>query len=140
MTLSDKIVAGIFAYTPLATLLAQRLDSNPAVYRNQLQQGSAFPAIVFQLISGGQSYSMSNRLYTSLNRVQFTIWAMDPDTAEAVEQQLYAFLDQFAADGIQGRTICPNLVVLTRDGMYTETQPPQYWRQSDAQIFDNSSA
>lgn len=138
--LSDKIVAGIFAYAPLASLLATRLDGNPAVYRNQLQQGSAFPALVFQLISGGQQYTLNSRLATSFSRVQFTIWANDPDTAETIESQLYAFLDGFNPAAVNPNLqAAPNFVVLTRDGMYTETQPPQYWRISDAQIFDNTS-
>lgn len=138
--LSDKIVDGIFAFAPLASLLALRTDGNPAVYRNQLQQGSAFPAIVFQLISGGQNYSNYQRLSTSFNRVQFTIWAYDPDQAEAIEQQLYTFLDQFNPAGLDPNLRgYPNSVVLNRDGMYTQTQPPQYWRINDAQIFDNSN-
>lgn len=139
-SLESKIEQAIFAFAPLASLLAKRLDNNPAVYDTQLQQGSAFPAIVQQLISGGQQYTLEHRLSTSFNRVQFTIWAPNPETARTIEQQLYAFLDGFNPAGVASRLqAAPNFVVLTRQGMYTNTQPPQYWRINDALIFDNSA-
>jgi hypothetical protein len=137
--LSDKIISGIFGYSCLANLLGKRLDGQPAVYRNRLQQGSAFPAIVFQLISKGENYTFNSRLSTSYNRVQFTIWAMDPDTAENIEDIFFNFLDGFNPAGVRADLqAAANFVTLTRDGMYTETEPPQYWRTNDVMIFDNS--
>ena len=139
-SLESKIEAAIFAFAPLASLLEKRLDGNPAVYDTQLQQGSAFPAIVQQMISGGQTYTLNSRLSTSFNRVQFTIWAYNAETARTIEQQLYLFLDGFNPAGVGSQLqAAPNFVVLTRQGMYTETQPPQYWRINDAMIFDNSA-
>jgi hypothetical protein len=139
-SLESKIETAIFAYAPLASLLAKRLDGNPAVYDTQLQQGSAFPAIVMQLVSGGQQYTFNSRLSTSFNRVQFTIWDTNPEHARQIEQQLYLFLDGFNPAGVAANlTSAPNFVVLTRQGMYAQTQPPQYWRTNDVQIFDNSA-
>jgi hypothetical protein len=139
-SLESKIEAAIFAFPALANLLAKRLDNNPAVYDTQLQQGSAFPAIVQQLIAGGQTYTLNSRLSTSFNRVQFTIWALSPETARQIEQQLYAFLDGFNPAGVRADlTSAPNFVVLSRQGMYTATQPPVFWRINDANIFDNSA-
>ena len=139
-SLEAKIEEAIFAFSPLANMLGKRLDGNPAVYDTQLQQGSAFPAIVLQMISGGQAYTLNSRLSTSFNRVQFTIWALNAEVARQIEQQLYAFLDGFNPAGVRSDlTSAPNFVVLTRQGMYAQTQPPQYQRINDVNIFDNAA-
>jgi hypothetical protein len=103
----------------------------------QLVQGSALPAVVTQLVAGSKTYTFAGRLPTGFSRVQFTIWADNPVSAANVEAQLTAFLDQFAGNGISGLVQYPNSIVMQRQSVFQETQPPKYQRITDAQIFSN---
>jgi hypothetical protein len=143
-SLEVKLRTAALAYPDLVALLTNS-PSKPGFpdfrwYNIQLIQGSAFPAVVVQLVSSGQSYSNYQRLSTSFSRIQFTIWDTDSDRGRQVENVLYQFLDQFNPAGLNSNlTNYPNSIVLTRAGMYPTPNPPQFWRQSDVQIFDNSA-
>ncbi len=143
MTLEAKLRTAALAYPDLVALLTN-VPSIPRFpdfrwYDVQLLQGTAFPAMVVQLISGGQTYTLNSRLSTSFNRMQFTIWDTNAERARQLESVLYAFLDGFNPAGVRADLqAAPNFVVLTRQGMYPQTQPPQYWRTNDVQIFDNT--
>ncbi len=143
-SLEVKLRTAALAYADLVALLTNvpTVPNFPDFrwYNIQLLQGTKFPAVVVQLISGGQSYTLNSRLSTSFNRVQFTIWDTDSERGRQVEQVLYAFLDGFNPAGVRpDLQAAPNFVVLTRAGMYPQTQPPQFWRTNDVQIFDNSA-
>jgi hypothetical protein len=143
-SLEVKLRTAALAYPDLVALLTN-VPSVPQFpdfrwYSIQLLQGTKFPAVVVQLVSGGQSYSNYQRLSTSFNRVQFTIWDTDSDRGRQVEQVLYSFLDVFNPAGLRSDlTGAPNFVILTRAGMYPTPNPPQFWRTNDAMIFDNTA-
>jgi hypothetical protein len=143
-SLEVKLRTAALAYPDLVALLTN-VPSVPQFpdfrwYNIQLLQGSKFPAIVVQSISGGQNYTLNSRLSTSFNRVQFTIWDTDSERGRDAESVLYAFLDGFNPAGVASQLqAAPNFVILTRAGMYPTPNPPQYWRTNDVSIFDNSS-
>lgn len=142
-SLEVKLRTSALAYPDLATLLT----NSPAIprfpdfrwYDTQLLQGTVFPAIVVQLIAGSQMYGFARRLSTGFSRMQFTVWDTDPERARTIEATLYAFLDQFSAYGLPGLSQYSNNVVLTRQGMYPQSQPPQFWRINDVNIFENTA-
>ena len=110
-------------------------------YDERLNQGSALPAVVVTVVSDPPTYVATGRLRTGWSRVQFLIWGATPgsDSAFAVETQLLLFFDQLNLIGIPGLTQYPNYVVLRRDSMYPQTDPPIYQRIVDAMMFSNSS-
>lgn len=120
--------------------LTALLGTNPfRWYDTQLRQGTAFPAVTVQLVSGNETYAFNGRLATGWSRMQFTIWDSDPERARNVEAQLTAFLDVFNGTGIQGLSEYPNSIVMRRQTLFSETQPPLFQRINDAQIFSNST-
>lgn len=134
-TLEVKLITAIAAYAPLNTLLSTR------VYDTQLAQGSAFPALVIQLISNPREYVFTNRLATSWARVQFTVWggqfAAGNQAADQVRAALLTFLDQFNAEGVPGLTLYPCRVVGDRRGAFTQEDTLVFQRLVDAMIFNN---
>ena len=127
--------------TPALTAL---LGTNPfRWYDKQLVPGSAFPAIVQQIISDSQNYSLTARLPNSNSRVQFTIWgtntAAGMTSLAAVEAALYTFLDTLNLIGISGLVQYPNFVVAGRDGFFPTPQPGNPQRLIDAMIYANNS-
>jgi Protein of unknown function (DUF3168) len=138
--LKDKIRAAAIA-TPALTAL---LGTNPfRFFDTQLPQGSAFPAVVVQIISGGKSYALNTRLATGFSRVQFTIWSTNTAAGyasqAALEIALANFLDGLNLVGIAGLSQYSNIIVDTRDGFYAQTQPGNPLKQIDAMIFSNDS-
>lgn len=140
-TLEVKLVNGMLAYSALTSLLAKASDGQAAIYEMQEYQGSAFPAITFVLVSSVPDYSITQRLATSLNRVQFTIWANDPETTRAIQVQLEAFIDQVNIYDPTGASKArqPNWVTMRRSGGNPQTQPIVYWRIVDAFFWNNES-
>ncbi len=143
-SLEAKIREAALNFMPLAMLLT----NTPSIprfpdfrwYDTTVLQGTAFPCMVVQLVSGGQNYSNYQRLSTSFNRVQFMIWDIDAERAREVEQALYSFLDQFNPAGLNPNlTNYPNSVVLTQQKQFPQSEPPKFMRHNDAQIFDNSA-
>ena len=135
--LEEKLRTKAAAYADLAALLG----SSPfRWYDTQLTQGTQFPAVVVTLVASSDTYVSNGRMPTGFSRMQFTIWANDPVTARQVDDALTCFLNQANLVGINGLSIYSNQVVLTRAGMYPNTQPPKYWRTIDASIFDNELA
>lgn len=137
-TLEVKIVNGVLAFSPLASLLATASDGQPAIFEQQEYQGTAFPAMTYVLVSTVPNYGASFRAHQVRSRVQFTIWDTDPERARSVESQLMAFLDQFNAwNSGDSNPIQRNQVVMRRQGGNPETQPMTFWRMLDAYIWNN---
>lgn len=113
-------------------------------YDLMLREGSAFPAIVAQVIDNPKTYSYTAPVLTSWYRVQFTIWAL-PDSAATndVLQVLLGFLVQFNAVGIprlgSAGLPYPNLVLNNRPGIEERLEPPVYKRIVDVRVYNNDS-
>lgn len=139
-TLEARIRAAAIAD---ATLLSYLGDGNsPPYFRwfdTQLPEGSAYPSLVVQLIGGSETYVSTGRLPTGFSRMQFTIWDTDPEEGRAIEAALLSFLDSLNLVGITGLPQYPNYVVLKRQGMEPQSEPPLFQRIVDAMIFSDSS-
>lgn len=134
--LKDKLRTAAAANAGLQALLG----TSPFRWWNlQLNQNSAYPAIVAQIISDPQNYAFTGMLPTSFTRVQFTLWDTDSERLEALQAALYAFLAGFSGTGITGLVAQPNFVMNSRDGMYAQTQPVRFLRIIDAKVFNNST-
>ena len=137
--LTEKIRNAALAYPGLTALLG---GTNPNLFRwyqTQLKPSSAFPAVVALTVSNPSDYAFTYRMKTSFARVQLTVWALSPEDCASVEDQLEAFLDQMNLYGISGLVQNANFIVNARDGLYPETQPPQYQRIIDVKVFSNES-
>jgi hypothetical protein len=113
-------------------------------YSIQLSQGSAFPAMVVQIISTIPKYSYTARARNPVeNRVQFTIWGGQGESgcqaAYDVENALKTFLDTFNAIGIPGLVLYPNKITLERDGFFIQTDTGIFQRLVDVMIWDNQN-
>lgn len=136
MSLKSDLYTAAKSFTGLTALIG----TNPTRwYDMRLLQGSALPAVVVQVIAGVPVYATTGRFHTQWTRVQFTIWGATPgsDSAAAVETQLLLFLDQLNLLNIPGLAQYPTQVVLQRDAMQTQIEPPIYQRIIDARIFAN---
>ncbi len=134
MTLEADLRTQAAAFPGLTTLLG----TNPfRWFDTQLPQGADMPAVVVQLVAGSKTYTLAGRLPTGFSRVQFTIWDTDAQRSRDVETQLANFLDVFNGTGIPGLVQYPNSIVLQRQALFAETQPPKYQRINDANIFSN---
>jgi hypothetical protein len=112
------------------------------MYDVQLVQGSAFPAVTYQLISNPRVYALTGRMPTSWVRMQFNIYGSGTDSsnADAVQRALQTFLSTWASgDGVAGRSACPNFIVGDRDFGVAQTQPLTFMRIVDVMIFNNDS-
>ncbi len=137
MSLKSAIRSAAAAYPGLTALLG---TSPFRWYDIRRIQGSVLPAVAVQIISGGPTYTVAGMLPTGWTRVQFTISGSGSDSSNAmlVETQLILFLNQMNLIGISGLTQYPALVLLQRDGMEVQTEPPIFQRIVDARIFSNS--
>ena len=138
--LKDRIRAAAIA-TPALTSL---LGTNPfRWYDTQLSQGSAFPAVVVQIISSAKTYNVAGRMPNGNNRVQFTIWGANTAAGMAamanVETALATFLDGLNLVGIPGLIQYQNLIVGARDGWVALPQPGNPLRLIDAMCYSNDS-
>lgn len=134
-TLESKLFTAAQAYAPLTALIG----TNPTNWWDtQLDQQSAYPAVVVFQVSNPKIRGFQGTSPTSWKRMQFTIWGASGAQARAVEQVMYGFLAQFNAYGISGLVANACEVLDVRGGLYAETQPPKYLRIMDAMIFDNS--
>jgi len=120
------------------------LGTNPfRWYDTQLAQGSAFPAVVAQIISSSKTYNVAGRMTNGNSRVQFTIWSTNTGsgmTARAnVESALATFLDGLNLIGIPGLLQYPNYIVGARDGWVALPQPGNPLKLIDAMVFSNDS-
>ena len=104
-------------------------------------QGLVIPAIVVTIVSGSPTYVVTGRLHTGWSRVSFLIWGdtQGSSVALAVEAQLLEFLDQANIIGISGLAQYPNNVVMQRDAIAPQLDPPVYQRIVDAMIFSNDT-
>lgn len=135
-TLEARLLTAAAANAGLAALLG----SSPfRWYDTRLAQGTAYPAVTVQLVSGNKTYAFEGRLSTGWSRYQFTIWDTDPERARSVESALVTFLDTFNGPGTAGLQQYPNYVVLQRQGMFAEIEPPVFQRINDAMIFSNDT-
>jgi len=108
-------------------------------YDSQLVQGSAYPAIVVQLISSPMNYCNTGRLPTSWARYQFTVWDTDSERARTTESALFDFFDVFNAVGHSGLPDYPVTVVNDRQNIYPDPEPIRFTRSVDAMIFSNNA-
>ncbi len=139
-SLKANIRTAAAAYSGLTSLLG----TTPSTFRwfdERKPQGAGIPCVVVTIVSGSPTYVVTGRLPTGWSRVSFTIWGSTPGSsnASAVESQLLSFLDQLNLIGIPGLCQYPSNVVLQRDAMYTQSEPPIYQRIVDAMVFNNDS-
>lgn len=137
-SLKANIRTAAASYSPLTSLLG----TSPLRWWDERKpQGSGLPCVVVTIVSGSPTYVATGRLHTGWTRVQFTIWgdSAGSSTAMNVETQLLAFLDQLNLLGISGLAQYPNNVVLQRDWMYAQTEPPLAGRIVDAMMFSNDT-
>jgi hypothetical protein len=133
--LKDKMRAAAASYSPLTTILG----ASPMRWWNvQLRQGATFPAVVVQIISDAPTYAFRGPLPTSFVRVQFTCWDTDPERLETLDKAIQGFIAQYNGAGLGANAPSQSNYVMNRlDGMFPQTQPPQYQRVIDSKIFDN---
>lgn len=136
----DRIRAAAIA-TPALTAI---LGTNPfRWYDRQLNQGSAFPAVVVQAISDPRTYAIVGRLPTSFSRYQFTLWALNTAAGisglAALEAAMVEFFESLNLVGIPGLCSYSNQVVNARDGFFPEPQPGNPTRFIDVMIFANDN-
>ena len=137
MSLKSSIRSAAASFPGLTTLLG---TSPFRWYDERRLQGSVLPAVAVQIISGSPTYTVAGRLPTGWTRVQFTISGSGADSSNAmlVETQLLLFFDQLNLIGISGLTQYPAFVLLQKDAMEPQTEPPIFQRIVDANIFSNS--
>lgn len=137
MSLKSAIRTAALAYPGLTNLLG---TSPFRWYDTRRIQGSVLPAVAVQVISGSPTFVFTGMLPTGWSRVQFTISGSGADSSNAlaVETQLILFLNQLNLIGINGLVQYPALVLLQRDAMEAQIEPPIYQRIVDAKIFSNS--
>jgi hypothetical protein len=127
------------AYAPLTALLG----AGSAIRINSLQltQGSAFPAVVLQVISNPKNYAANYRLTTSVARVQHMVFGATPggNNAWSVVQALTTFYDQANFIGIPGLSTYPNRVVNVTETGIAATQPETFQIRFDVMIFYNET-
>ncbi len=136
--LKARIRTAAASYSGLTSLLG----TSPFRWFDETKpQSAGLPCVVVTVVSGAPTYVATGRLRTGFTRVQFLIWGATPGSgsAYAVEQQLLAFLDQLNLIGINGLVQYPNPVVLQRDSLYVQSDPPIYQRIVDASMFVNDS-
>lgn len=140
-SLQQRMLTAAAAYAPLAALLG----SSPfRWYWDTLQQGSAFPAVVVQQISGSNTYTAIARLKTGYARYQFTIWggqyAAGAQARDDVQAALTAWLDQWSGGtGISGLALYPNAVIGQREFTYQMKDGPLYQKVLDVRIFSDDT-
>jgi hypothetical protein len=135
---SDRLRAAAFADSTLQSLLGTPLNRF-RFYNRQLVQGSAFPAVVFQQISGSDSYVDAGRQATGFSRYQFTIWADNQASAQAVDAALTAFTVTFNSSGVPGLSSYPNYILLRREGLFAPTDPGKYLQTLDVSFWQNDT-
>jgi hypothetical protein len=139
-TLEVKLQTALQAYTAITSLLATRSDGKAAIYDMQENPGSALPAMALFVVSAVDQYSTTQLLITALYRVQFTIWANDPEVARSVERALRAFVSTFNAynsgdNNPRQRNWCVN----RHQSGQAQTQPITWWRIIDAFFWNNET-
>jgi hypothetical protein len=128
------------------TLLGLLGTVSPASLRwfdTQLLQGAAFPAVVVMVVSNPETTTNQGALPTTFARVQYTIWCDDTSAGAtqmvSIINGLYAFFKTLNLIGMEGLTQYPNRVVLERDGLYAQTQPPKLQHTMDVMQFWNNT-
>jgi len=140
--LKDKIRAAAIA-TPALTAI---LGTNPfRWFDTQLVQGSAFPAVVVQIISDAEVYTMNRRLngVGGPTRVQYTLWGVNTAAGQTalanLEAALQEFWDGLDLVGVPGLTQYSNHIVGARDGFVALPKPGNMLRLIDVMTFSNAS-
>lgn len=138
-TLEVKLYNAAQANATLVSLLGSSpfrwfdMQLDPAVQ-------NPYPAVTVQLVSCVNQYSNTARLWTSQNRVQFTIWDTKAERARQVEMALLAFLDTFNAYNSGDQSpIQRNQVVMRRQSGNPQPEPLIFWRIVDAMIWHNET-
>ncbi len=127
------------------TALAALLGSGPfRWYANVLQQGSSFPAVVVQQISGSNMYGVNCRIKQGFSRYQFMIWGgqyiAGLQATQAVAAALTVFMDTWdGGSGIAGLTQYSNLNIGQREFVYPWPDSPIYQLALDFNIFSDAT-
>ncbi len=135
--LQQRMLASASAYPALVALLG----SSPfRWYYDVLQQGSAYPAVVVQQISGSNTYTAAARLKTGFSRFQFMIWggqfATGAQARDDVQAALTSWLDQWSGgSGIPGLSLYSNRVIGQRESVFVLKDSPVYQKALDVMIF-----
>ncbi len=135
------MLASASAYAPLSALLG---NAPFRWYFDVLQQGSEYPAIVQQQISGSNTYTAVARLKTGFSRQQLMIWG-GPYLAGSqerweVQAAVTAWLDQWSGgSGISGLPLYSNRIVGQRAFTFTQKDGPIYQLALDAIIFSDDT-
>ena len=108
-------------------------------YDTQLDQGSAMPAVVVLRVTYPRNYALNARMTTGQARMQFTIWGATGEQARSVEAALLTFLDGFDAIGKANLSQYPNRVVMSRAGLYAQTQPARYLVIDDVMVWNDEA-
>lgn len=138
--LKDRIRAAAIVYPGFTALLG----TNPfRWYDQQLNQGSAFPAVVVTTVSNPPTYAIVGRLPTSFSRLQFTVWstndAAGTSKLAALEALITEFLETLDLVGIPGLCSYSNRVANVRDGFFPLPSPGNPQRLIDAVVFSNDT-
>lgn len=122
--------------------LAALLGTSPfRFYDTRLNQGTAFPAVVMQLVSSNDQYVWSGRMPTGYSRYQFAIWDTDADRGRQVDAAITAFFTTFNGPGTQaGACWYGSQILNRRSTMFPNPEPPLFQRILDVSIFSNDQA
>jgi hypothetical protein len=138
MPLKDRVRSAAIAFPGFTALLG----TNPfRWYDQQLNKGSAFPAIVVTVVSNAPTYALVGIVPTSFSRLQFTIWSVNDAQGmaklAALEALLIQFLETLDLVGIPGLCSYSNVILSARDGWFPTPEPGNPQRLIDARIFAN---
>jgi hypothetical protein len=134
-----SLKAKLFTAASANAGLQALLGTNPfRWYDSQLNQSSAFPAVVVFIVSNPRDYVITGQMSTSWARVQFTVYGTgnDSQNADAVVNALQAFLLGFNAYGLNPPANA-NTIVGDRDFGIAATQPLTYQRVLDVMILND---
>jgi hypothetical protein len=123
------------AATPALTAL---LGSSPfRWYDSILAQGTAFPAVVMQLVSTNDTYVNSGRIPSGFARYQFAIWDTDAERGRQVDAAITTFFTTFDGPARGGAPQCwyGSQIVMRRSTVFAQPEPLKYQRVLDVNIY-----
>lgn len=135
-SLEDRIRTAAAADPALAVLLG---TSPFRWYDTQLSQGTDFPAVVMQQVSGQDTYVFSGRMPTGFSRYQFVIWDTNPSRGRDVDVAVTAFFTTFNGPQLPGVAQCwyGSQIINRRSTLFAKPEPAKYQRILDVSIFSN---
>ena len=139
-----SLLAKIFASAAANTGLQAFLQAGPVFQwaDTQLPQEwdiTNHDAVVAIVVSNPKTYAAPGPMYTSMARVQFTIYGHgnDSQNADAVAQALFSWLQTLFVSNVPQQAA--NYVVGDRFGGIAQTDPLTYLRHIDVLIFNSDN-